>query len=180
LWYHLRWPLLIVLFRLKLLDTKYLSRAYLGAFTVVINKMATEDSLAKKDGTKILLLLYLYLLQGILGFSAIIPLLLTESSVSYSDQGIFRLASWIFLFKLVWAPIVDSVFVKRFGRRKSWLIPIQLLIGLFLLGFSSSTKFLVESGTNIVFLTFIFFALNFLAATQEICIDGWAITMLSE
>jgi PAT family acetyl-CoA transporter-like MFS transporter 1 len=31
---------------------------------------------------------------------------------------------------------------------------------------------------NIAILTFCFFCLNFLAATQDIAVDGWALTML--
>ena len=30
---------------------------------------------------------------------------------------------------MLWAPIVDSVFWPKFGRRKSWLVPSQYLIG---------------------------------------------------
>ncbi|CAI9735524.1 acetyl-coenzyme A transporter 1-like [Octopus vulgaris] len=33
---------------------------------------------------------------------------------------------------------------------------------------------------SICFLTFCFFILNFLAATQDIAVDGWALTMLSK
>jgi PAT family acetyl-CoA transporter-like MFS transporter 1 len=142
------------------------------------------STLIQKDGTKILLLLYLYFLQGIpLGLSSSIPFLLSIRSISYSDQGTFSFASWPFSIKLLWAPIVDSLYIYKFGRRKSWLIPVQLLIAIFLLCFASSSKSLVESGSSksdIIFLTSIFFTLNFLAATQDICVDGWAITMLSE
>lgn len=37
-----------------------------------------------------------------------------------------------------------------------------------------------ENSTICVYtLTTVFFALNFLAATQDIAVDGWALTMLS-
>jgi hypothetical protein len=39
--------------------------------------------------------------------------------VSYANQGTFSFAFWPFSFKLLWAPIVDSVYVKKIGRRKS-------------------------------------------------------------
>ena len=32
---------------------------------------------------------------------------------------------------------------------------------------------------NVTVITSVFFALNFLAATQDIAVDGWALTMLS-
>jgi PAT family acetyl-CoA transporter-like MFS transporter 1 len=38
-----------------------------------------------------------------------------------------------FSMKLLWAPIVDSVYFKKIGRRKSWMVPCQYLIGIFLL-----------------------------------------------
>lgn len=33
---------------------------------------------------------------------------------------------------------------------------------------------------NTTFLTLMFFCLNFLAATQDIAVDGWALTMLKK
>ena len=40
---------------------------------------------------------------------------------------------FIFSMKLLWAPIVDSIYFKTIGRRKSWMVPCQYLIGIFLL-----------------------------------------------
>ena len=34
---------------------------------------------------------------------------------------------------MLWAPIIDSVFWAKFGRRKSWLVPVQYLIGITML-----------------------------------------------
>ena len=31
--------------------------------------------------------------------------------------------------QVLWAPLVDSVFWAKFGRRKSWLVPVQYLLG---------------------------------------------------
>ena len=78
--------------------------------------------------------LLLYVLQGIpLGLAGSIPLLSCRvRSISYKQQAIFSFVYWPFSVKLLWAPIVDSVFVSRIGRRKSWLIPSQYLIGLFM------------------------------------------------
>lgn len=45
----------------------------------------------------------------------------------------FSLASYPYSFKLLWSPIVDSVYSLTFGRRKSWVVPIQLMsAGMFL------------------------------------------------
>lgn len=36
-----------------------------------------------------------------------------------------------------------------------------------------------EETPNVTIITAVFFALNFLAATQDIAVDGWALTILS-
>lgn len=66
-----------------------------------------------------------------------IPFILGTRKVSYADQGTFSFAFWPFSIKLLWAPIIDSLYIERFGRRKSWLIPIQFLIGIFMLSFAN-------------------------------------------
>lgn len=138
----------------------------------------------KKDLKHILFLIYLYLLQGVpLGLAASIPFLLATRKVSYADQGTFTFAFYPFSIKLLWAPIVDSLFIKKFGRRKSWLIPIQLLIGIFMIVSANYCQFLVynlQSKGDIIILTVIFTVFTFLAATQDIALDGWAISMLSK
>ena len=81
------------------------------------------------------------------------------------------------------APVVDSIYIKRIGRRKSWLILVQTLIALFLLAFASYVqKALYTASTkgDIIILTLIFFTMTFLVSVQDIAVDGWALTMLSK
>ena len=135
------------------------------------------------DTTSFILLLVLYTLQGIpMGLSSSIPFLL-QNSVSYQAQATFSLVSWPFSLKLFWAPLVDSVYSTRIGRRKSWLIPIQLCCAFMMTyGSSSVHAWLDEEGghPDVTKLTGYFFILYFLMATQDIAVDGWALTMLSE
>lgn len=96
-------------------------------------------------------------------------------------QAEFSFVSWPFSLKLLWAPIVDSIFSHRFGRRKTWLIPVQYLMGLFMLFLSTKVDSWLGSeheAPNIGLLTAFFFMLNVLASTQDIVVDGWALTML--
>lgn len=74
------------------------------------------------------------LLQGVpvgLAFGSI-PFLL-KSHLSYGQVGIFSLASYPYSMKLIWSPIVDAIYNKKLGRRKSWIVPIQACSGLLLL-----------------------------------------------
>merc|ERR1712238_654711 len=77
---------------------------------------------------------------------------------------------------------------------KSWLIPIQTLAGLIMVGGSDFVERQLGLGNadsistvndsiatmNIKGVTAFFFALYFLMATQDIAVDGWALTMLSK
>ncbi len=57
----------------------------------------------RKDLHNIVLLMFLYLLQGIpLGLSGSIPFILSSRKVSYADQGTFSFAMWPFSLKLLW------------------------------------------------------------------------------
>ena len=145
---------------------------------------APEKSGIAGDEKSILILLFLYILQGIpLGLAAAIPLILTNRNVSYKQQAEFSFAYWPFSVKLLWAPIVDSCFVASFGRRKTWLVPVQYLIGVTMFILSLNVDYYLGDGSessepNVTTLTAMFFFLNFLAATQDIAVDGWALTML--
>eukprot|EP01012_Entosiphon_sulcatum_P023489 TRINITY_DN28546_c0_g1_i1.p1 TRINITY_DN28546_c0_g1~~TRINITY_DN28546_c0_g1_i1.p1 ORF type:complete len:521 (-),score=73.87 TRINITY_DN28546_c0_g1_i1:2-1537(-) len=142
-----------------------------------------EKQEEKSDTGSVLLLLLLYTLQGIpLGLSASVPLLLQERKASYSIQAIYSLVSWPFSLKLLWAPAVDSLYLPAFGRRKSWLVPMQIFIAVIMFALSFHVDELLGSETKeaeIWPLTIAFLLLYFLTATQDIAVDGWALTMLS-
>ena len=152
---------------------------------------ATDDDtppMTPSDYSACLVLLLLYTLQGVpMGLSMTVPFLLQEMGpdvVSYKEQAVFALCSWPFSLKLLWAPIVDSVYSKKWGRRKTWFVPIQLLAGLLFIwaGRPSSVDEMMGGDgkpPNVPKLTAVFFSMYFLMATQDIAVDGWALTMLS-
>ncbi|CEL99644.1 unnamed protein product [Vitrella brassicaformis CCMP3155] len=137
------------------------------------------------DVGNIALLLVLYTLQGIpMGLSASIPFLL-QDRVSYKQQALFSCVSLPFSLKLLWAPIVDSMYWKQMGRRKSWLIPVQLGCGLLMVWGSYAGRIdhwlgSPEEKPDVLTLTVYFVALYFLMSTQDIAVDGWALTILSK
>ena len=110
-----------------------------------------------------------------------VPFLLQESA-SFRDIGIFSLAAYPYSLKLFWSPVVDAIFFKGVGRRKSWILPIQLIVGIVLILCGSTLEGYISHGahSSIRALTLAFFFLVALVATQDIAVDGWAITMLSK
>ena len=148
-----------------------------------------DDKYAKAEATglqgdyaAIALLMLLYTLQGIpMGLSGAVPLLIS-GKVTDTEQAAFSVVSWPFSLKLLWAPLVDSIYSSVFGRRKTWIVPAQTLIGVLLLFVGGQVDdMLAEGGSvDVGALTRVFFLLYFLAATQDIAVDGLALTILSE
>ena len=168
----------------------------LGLHYTVVNQDEAEDQklggasmslwdIDRHDRVSMLTLFVLYCLQGIpMGLSASIPLLLKEQGSSYEGLSLFSLVSLPFSCKLLWAPIVDSLYLKKVGRRKSWLIPVQLVTGLVMILSSSYIEEWLygrgSEGPQVEYLTAFFLSLYFLMATQDIAVDGWALNMLSK
>ncbi|XP_013186931.1 acetyl-coenzyme A transporter 1 [Amyelois transitella] len=142
----------------------------------------TGESNIKGDELNIAVLLFLYTLQGIpLGLAGAVPMLLQNRGITYTQQAEFSFVNWPFSIKLLWAPIVDAMYWPAFGRRKTWLVPVQYLIGIVMIIMSSSVSGWLGSDSeapSMMCLTVSFLFLNFLAATQDIAVDGWALTML--
>jgi PAT family acetyl-CoA transporter-like MFS transporter 1 len=109
----------------------------------------TKPSLRKDLGT-IVFLIFLYFLQAVpFALSRAMSLILGSRSVTYGAQGTFSFVAWPLSLKILWAPIVDTMYIKRFGRRKSWMIPLNLIIGIFMICFGNlSNKLLYQSQTQ--------------------------------
>ena len=124
----------------------------------------------------------------LLGFSAGLPFAmligtlnawLTEAGVSIATIGIL---SWIGLFgafRFRWSPVVawtPPIIGKRFGRRRSWLLCLQVIIGV-ALGLVALSR--PESG--VLGPLALGAALGaFAFATQDIVIDAWRIEVADE
>ncbi|EPQ28700.1 uncharacterized protein PFL1_04003 [Pseudozyma flocculosa PF-1] len=144
------------------------------------------------DRRAMILLVVLYLLQGVpvgLAFGTM-PFLL-KSRLSYSDIGFFMLCTYPYSLKLFWSPIVDSMYVSELrlpllgtvslGRRKSWIVPIQAVVGVMFWFLADNIEPLMAAEIpNVRLITAIFFVMVLFAATQDIAVDGWALTLLSQ
>ena len=76
---------------------------------------------------KLATLLVLYFAQGLpFGFQATaLPVLLRARGVSLQAIGFAGLLAAPWLTKALWAPWVDRYAFPGFGRRKSWIVPMQ-------------------------------------------------------
>ena len=149
------------------------------------NPNSSFFDLPRQDRRNFLLLVLLYFLQGIpMGLaSGSVPFLLKEH-LSYSQIGVFSLASYPYSLKLLWSPVVDAVWSPKLGRRKSWILPIQVCSGVGMLYLGGQVKDMMikagaSDGSGVWIFTWWWFFLVFLCATQDIAVDGWALTLLS-
>ena len=134
--------------------------------------------LPRQDRRNFLFLVLLYFLQGIpMGLaSGSVPFLL-KPYLSYGQIGVFSLASYPYSLKLLWSPIVDAVWSPALGRRKSWIMPIQICSGLGMIYLGGRIEdMMVAAGANdgagVWNFTQWWFFLVFLCATQDIAVDG--------
>ena len=132
------------------------------------------------DSIKNILLPYLdkkIVTSMIMGFVSGLPLLLTitllqawltDENVSKSTIGLFALIGLPYSLKFLWAPIFDRYILSNLGRRRGWLLIIQifLIISIFALGQSSPEVNLF----NVALLSLV---LTFFSASQDILIDAF-------
>ena len=119
----------------------------------------------------------LYFSQGLpFGFfTQGLPVLLRQRGFSLTEIGFSSLLAAPWALKWLWAPLVDRWYWPALGRRRSWIVPLQLataaiLVVLALLGGVASMQLLIGA----------VLMLNLLAATQDVATDGLAVELLPQ
>lgn len=131
---------------------------------------------------RILMLCAMYVAQGLpWGFmvTAIVSYL-TDTDESITGKEIADLTAMTLLpwtFKLVWAPLIDSVTIRSLGRRRPWIIGAQFMMALSLIGMLS----IGELGRDTLnALGWWFFIHNCFASLQDVATDALAVDILPE
>jgi MFS transporter, PAT family, beta-lactamase induction signal transducer AmpG len=130
------------------------------------------QALADKRMTAILLL----------GFASGLPLNLTSSTlqawlasagIDIKTIGLFTLFSFPYIFKFLWAPLLDRYVPPLLGRRRGWILIYQLALALAiaLMGLCSPQKALYLLGLAAVLVVF-------LSASQDIVIDAYRVDII--
>ncbi len=129
----------------------------------------------KRPWTKVAVLSALYFAQGLpFGFQATaLPVYLRQRGVSLTAIGFAGALSAPWMLKALWAPLVDRFGWRTFGRRKSWIAPMQLLLSL-----SCAAAAVAAPSGSLTALLSLVFVMNLFAATQDIAVDGLAVDLL--
>jgi MFS transporter, PAT family, beta-lactamase induction signal transducer AmpG len=117
----------------------------------------------------------LYFSQGLpFGFfTQALPVLLREAGFSLGEIGLASLLTLPWALKFLWAPMVDRYSIAGIGKRKSWIVPLQLMAVVILAALALSPA--VDSMTVLMGAVLL---LNLVAATQDIATDGLAVELL--
>jgi MFS transporter, PAT family, beta-lactamase induction signal transducer AmpG len=123
---------------------------------------------------RVAILAVFYLVQGLpFGFQAkALPVYLTSHGLSLTNIGFAGAVSAPWLLKPLWAPIVDRWGSARFGRRRSWIVPLQAALASTCLGLAFVPAEALGLFLGMIALT------NLFAATMDIAVDGLAVDML--
>jgi len=118
-----------------------------------------------------------------LGYATGIPFLLIGDTLtawlrvdglSLQVIGFFVLVSFSYTLKFMWAPLVDRldvpVLTRMLGHRRSWMVVLQVLIAVSLLGIAAT-----DPKTSLVQMAFFATLTGFFGATHDIVLDAWRI-----
>lgn len=124
------------------------------------------------------------LVSLLMGFACGVPLLLTssvlqawmtEQGVDLSTIGLYSLVGLPYTLKFLWAPIFDRFTLPFFGRRRGWLLVMQLVLILALIGLG-----LTDPGHSPWLVALAAFFVTFFSASQDIVVDAYRREDLSD
>ena len=130
------------------------------------------QALADKRMTAILLL----------GFASGLPLNLTGSTlqawlaqagVDIKTIGIFSLVGLPYVFKMLWAPLLDRDLPPLLGRRRGWIFLYQVALAFAIMGLGWSSPAQAPYALGLVALL-----VAFLSASQDIVIDAYRVDVI--
>ena len=140
----------------------------------------SEKGYFNGDGTRLLLLVILYSVQGAsFGFLLETLPIMLKKHFSYTEIGIISFCALPFSFKFLFSPIIETKYIRWLGRRRSWIIPGQLVAAgiLYLIGDMYED---LSSNKKLYTITFMFTTVFLTMAFQDIAVDGWAVTIVKK
>lgn len=123
----------------------------------------------------VVVVLYLAHALPLYFYNVALPAILRHQGVDLRWIGMLSLLYIPWAFKFFWAPLIDRFYLKKLGKRKTWLLftQIALVIGVVAL---AMTQFDYGLGVFVIVGLWI----STFAATQDIAIDGYTVETFSE
>lgn len=103
---------------------------------------------------------------------------LSEAEVDLETMGVFSLVGLAYAFQFLWSPLLDKVDLpglRRLGKRKQWIAPMQLVIGAALVVMSA-----LDPKNALAWFSLLAAIGAFASATQDIAINAWRIDVADD
>lgn len=103
---------------------------------------------------------------------------LTEAEVELETMGIFSLIGLAYAFQFLWSPLIDKAdipLLRKLGKRKQWIVPMQVLLGTILVTLS-----LLDPKSQLGMFSLLAGIGAFASATQDIAINAWRIDVADD
>ena len=103
---------------------------------------------------------------------------LTEAEVELETMGIFSLIGLAYAFQFLWSPLIDKAdipLLRKLGKRKQWIVPMQVLLGIILVTLS-----LLDPKSQLGMFSLLAGIGAFASATQDIAINAWRIDVADD
>ena len=134
-------------------------------------------ALSNSRPQRVFMLCAMYFAQGVpWGFmvTALVSFLL-QQGISDTEAGMLTAVVLIpWTFKLIWAPLIDTITIRSMGRRRPWIIGAELMMAISLLGL----LIMGDPAQNLRMLWWMFFIHNCFASLQDVSTDALAIDVL--
>jgi PAT family beta-lactamase induction signal transducer AmpG len=103
---------------------------------------------------------------------------LTEAEVDLETMGVFSLIGLSYAFQFLWSPLLnrfDIPGLKRLGKRKQWMVPAQVILGVILLTMST-----LDPKSALGWFSLLAAIGAFASASQDIVINAWRIDIADD
>lgn len=103
---------------------------------------------------------------------------LTEAEVDLETMGVFSLIGLAYAFQFLWSPLLDRMDIPglhRLGKRKQWIAPAQLSLGIILVTMAG-----LDPKSSLGLFSLLAGIGAFASATQDIVINAWRIDIADE
>jgi len=98
----------------------------------------------------------------------LVPAWLRDEGVGLAEIGFFALIQLPYTWKFIWAPFFDRYWVKRFGRRRSWMLATQipLIASIALLPY-------FDTESQLFTIAYLAAVVAFFSASQDVVLDAY-------
>lgn len=138
--------------------------------------VAAHAASPPRPWARLAVLFALYFVQGLpFGFQVgALPVFLREAGVSLTTIGLASALALPWTAKILWAPVVDRWWWPRLGRRRSWILPMQLALAA-----TCAAAAFTHPEERLLPLLGLVLCMNLFTATMDIAVDGLAVDVLA-